>query len=315
MPMSLAASDSENTAAPSERAPLTAATSLDEARGIDLHLHSSASDGRLTPTELVDLCHAKGLSHIALTDHDTLAGVAEARQRCAHHGMRLLCASELSCQWRGMTIHIVALLPQGPNAAFTASLEGLAEARVKRAEEIARRLEKLGLDDALARARAIAGSERPLGRPDFAQALVDAGLAADRQAAFKRYLGAGKRGDVKTHWPALETVVGWIVDAGGVAVVAHPLRYGMTRRKRDLLFEAFIGAGGQAAELVSGYQNRDTTFDLARQLAHHELYGSLGSDFHFPGGALAPGTLSPAPRSHVRPVWAHPALADFVAPL
>ncbi|WP_110667585.1 PHP domain-containing protein [Salinicola halophilus] len=289
------------------------ADTLDAATGVDLHMHSRASDGALTPTELVDLCHARGIRHMALSDHDTLDGVAEAQARAATLGLGLMPAAELSCQWRGQGVHIVALLPAGASDGFQAGLDVLTNAREARSREIAHRLEKIGLDDGLARARHEAGSERPLGRPDFAAALVTAGLVPDRAAAFKRYLGAGKRGDVKMHWPTLETVVGWIRESGGVAVIAHPLRYGMTRRKRDLLIEAFIAAGGEAAELVSGYQNPGSTFDLARQLHHHGLYGSLGSDFHYPGGALAPGTVSPAPRSHVVPVWRHPALAEFAA--
>jgi predicted metal-dependent phosphoesterase TrpH len=279
--------------------------------GVDLHLHSTASDGKLSPFELATLCHARGLTHVALTDHDTIEGVEEARRQCEQHGISLISAAELSCQWRGIGLHIVALLPQGISPTFEAGLEILSRAREKRSREIAHRLEKIGLQDGLAKARLEAGSERPLGRPDFAAALVTAGLVPDRKAAFKRYLGTGKRGDVKMHWPELATVVGWIRDAGGVAVVAHPLRYGMTRRKRDLLFSAFIDAGGEAAELVSGYQNPDTTHDLARQLDFHGLYGSIGSDFHYPGGPLSPGTISPPPRSHVKPVWCHPALRSF----
>jgi len=292
--------------------PLTALPeTLDGIRGVDLHMHSTASDGKLSPTELANLCHARGLTHVALTDHDTIDGVDEARQQCERHGISLISAAELSCQWRGIGIHIVALLPRGVSPNFTSGLELLSRAREMRSREIAHRLEKIGLQDGLAKARLEAGSERPLGRPDFAAALVTAGLVPDRKAAFKRYLGTGKRGDVKMHWPELTTVVGWIRDAGGVAVVAHPLRYGMTRRKRDLLFSAFIDAGGEAAELVSGYQNPDSTHDLARQLDFHGLYGSVGSDFHYPGGPLSPGTISPPPRSHVKPVWCHPAMRSF----
>lgn len=298
------------TADPEARSTVLSDT-LEGIRGIDLHLHSTASDGKLSPASLADLCHARGLTHVALTDHDTIDGVEEAAERCRHHGLSLLAAAELSCQWRGIGLHIVALLPQGTSSALDAGLEVLASARDLRSREIAHRLEKVGLDDGLARARQEAGSERPLGRPDFAAALVAAGVVPDVKTAFKRYLGAGKRGDVKMHWPELATVVGWIRDAGGVAVVAHPLRYGMTRRKRDLMFAAFIDAGGEAAELVSGYQNPDTTHDLARQLDFHGLYGSVGSDFHYPGGPLSPGTISPPPRSHVRPVWCHPALRRF----
>lgn len=291
--------------------PLPAA--LEDAGGIDLHMHSTASDGALPPGELVALCQQRGLSRLALTDHDTVAGVAEAEQAAKALGLRVLPATELSTQWRGMNIHIVALLPQGVCGSLEAGLVAQAAARESRAEEIARRLEKLGLDDALARAREQAGSPRPLGRPDFARALVAAGITPDIKTAFKKHLGSGKPGDVKAHWPFISTAVEWIRDAGGVAVLAHPLRYGTTRRKRGLLLDDFTAAGGEAAELISGYQNADATRDLARQLDERGLYASLGSDFHFPGGALAPGTMSPAPRSAVRPVWAHPALAAFAA--
>ncbi|PMR71941.1 PHP domain-containing protein, partial [Halomonas heilongjiangensis] len=122
----------------------------------------------------------------------------------------------------------------------------------------------------------------------------------------------GKAGDVKTHWPELAEAVGWVLDAGGVAVLAHPMRHGLTRRKRGLLLDAFRAAGGQAAELVSGFQNPDATRDLARQLQERGLYASVGSDFHFPGGHLAPGSMSPVPRTATPPVWAHPRLAGFV---
>lgn len=281
--------------------------------GIDLHMHSTASDGALSPADLVALCHRRGLTRLALTDHDTVAGVAAASAAAKTFGMRVLPATELSTQWRGVNVHVVGLLPNGAQGALLEGLAAQAEAREMRAHEIARRLESLGLDDALARAREQAGSDRPLGRPDFARALVAAGVVPDIKAAFKKHLGNGKRGDVKAHWPFLSMAVGWIRDAGGVAVLAHPLRYGATRRKRGLLLDDFQAAGGEAVELISGFQNPDMTRDLARQLDERGLYGSVGSDFHFPGGPLAPGSMSPAPRSAVMPVWRHPALVEFAA--
>ncbi|QJQ95158.1 MULTISPECIES: PHP domain-containing protein [Halomonadaceae] len=284
---------------------------IDEVTGLDLHMHSTASDGALSPTELVALCHRRGLTHMSLTDHDTVAGVAEAQAAAAPLGIRFIAGTELSTQWRGVNIHVVGLLPQGARGLLVTGLEAQALARIERGEEIARRLETVGLDDALAHARAQAGSDRPLGRPDFARALVEAGIVKDMAEAFKKYLGSGKLGDIKAHWPFLSTAVEWIRDAGGVAVLAHPLRYGMTRRKRGLLLDDFQAAGGEAAELVSGFQNQDVTRDLARQLAERSLYASLGSDFHFPGGPLAPGSLSPVPRAAVKPVWQHPHLAAF----
>ncbi|TDB00443.1 PHP domain-containing protein [Halomonas marinisediminis] len=276
---------------------------------IDLHMHSTASDGALSPMDLVALCAAQGLTHMALTDHDTLDGVAEAAEAARHEGLVLIPGTELSTQWRGIGIHVVGLLPEGVKGALVEGLEAQAVARVKRARTIASRMEKVGLDDALARAREQAGSERPLGRPDFARALVAAGVVPDVATAFKKYLGAGKPGDVKALWPDMAEAVGWVLSAGGVAVLAHPLRYSLTRRKRGLLLDDFSVAGGQAAELVSGFQNPDVTRDLSRQLQERGLYASLGSDFHFSGGHLAPGSMSLVPRTATLPVWTHPRLA------
>lgn len=280
-----------------------------EALSIDLHMHSTASDGALSPEALVDACAARGLTHMALTDHDTLAGVERASVAGRHHGVMVLPGTELSCQWRGLNIHVVGLLPSGVGGELASGLAHQAEARERRALQIAARMERIGLDNALDRARDQAGSDRPLGRPDFAKALVAAELVPDMATAFRRHLGNGKAGDIKAHWPVLSTVVGWVLDAGGVAALAHPLRYGLTRRKRGQLLDDFRAAGGQAAELVSGFQNADVTRDLARQLGERDLLASLGSDFHFPGGHLAPGSMTPVPRTAVAPVWTHPSLA------
>ncbi|WP_275286287.1 PHP domain-containing protein [Halomonas elongata] len=280
-----------------------------EALSIDLHMHSTASDGALSPEALVDACAARGLTHMALTDHDTIAGVERASAAGRHHGVMVLPGTELSCQWRGLNIHVVGLLPSGVGGELASGLEHQAEARERRALQIAARMERIGLDNALDRARDQAGSDRPLGRPDFAKALVAAELVPDMATAFRRHLGNGKAGDIKAHWPVLSTVVGWVLDAGGVAALAHPLRYGLTRRKRGQLLDDFHAAGGQAAELVSGFQNADVTRDLARQLDERGLLASLGSDFHFPGGHLAPGSMTPVPRTSVAPVWTHPCLA------
>lgn len=282
---------------------------------IDLHMHSTASDGALPPAEVVALCRARGLSHMALTDHDTMDGIAEAQAAARREGIRLIPGTELSTQWRGINIHVVGLLPEGPRGDLVAGLAAQAQARESRSLAIAERMERVGLTDALTRAREQAGSPRPLGRPDFARALVAAGLVPDIGTAFKKHLGNGKAGDIKAHWPFLSAAVAWILDAGGVAVLAHPLRHGLTRRKRGLLLDEFAAAGGQAAELVSGFQNADVTRDLARQLQERDLYGSVGSDFHFPGGHLAPGSMSPVPRTATPPVWTHPRLAGLAAPV
>ena len=280
----------------------------DQHYSLDFHMHSTASDGALSPTELVALCAERGLSHMALTDHDTMDGVAEAAKAAREAGIYLMPGCEISTRWRSIGIHVVALMPDGATGPLAEGLVRQRQARIERAEVIAERLEKVGLNDALAKARAQAGSERPLGRPDFARALVADGVVKDFADAFKRYLGSGKKGDVKAQWPEIGEAVGWIVDAGGVAVVAHPLRYALTRRKRGQLLDTFVEAGGQAVELVNGQQNADTTRDLARQLVERGLYASLGSDFHFPGSHAAPGSMSVVPRTSAPPIWQHPRL-------
>jgi len=285
------------------------------ATAIDLHMHSTASDGALSPGELMRLCHDRALTHVALTDHDTVDGVDEARSEAERLGIALLAGAELSVQWRGVTLHVLGYLPEGVQGSLVDGLAAQAVARESRNLEIARRLEAIGLDDALNRARDGVEGTRPLGRPDFARALVAAGLVPDMSAAFKRYLGAGKRGDVKMHWPYLGEAVGWVHDAGGVAVLAHPLRYKLTRRRRGLLLDDFAAAGGAGVELISGFQNPDETRDLARQLNERDLLASKGSDFHFPGGHLAPGSMSEAPRTAVTPLWHHPRLAAFAGRL
>lgn len=271
-------------------------------------MHSTASDGALTPGALVALCAERGLTHMALTDHDTMDGVEEAADAAKQAGLCLVPGCELSTRWQGVNIHVVALMPGGLQGALVEGLIQQREARIKRAEVIAERLEKAGLTNALEKARQQAGSDRPLGRPDFARALVADGLVPDWAGAFKRYLGSGKKGDVKAHWPEIGVAVEWIVASGGVAVLAHPLRHGLTRRKRGLLMDTFQAAGGQGVELVSGQQNPDSTRDLARQLVERELYASMGSDFHFPGSHAAPGSMSVIPRTAALPIWQHPRL-------
>jgi len=287
---------------------LPASLDADRRYPLDLHMHSTASDGALAPSDLVMLCAQRGLQHIALTDHDTMDGVDEAQQAARQQGIGLLPGCELSTRWNGVGIHIVALMPDGAQGVLVEGLARQREARIERAAVIAERLEKIGLPDALAKAREQAGSERPLGRPDFARALIEAGIARDWADAFKRYLGSGKKGDVKAQWPEVAEATQWVVASGGVAVIAHPLRYKLTRRKRGLLMDAFTQAGGQAVELVNGQQNGDATRDLARQLVERELYASIGSDFHFPGSYAAPGSMSLVPRTAAPPVWQHPRL-------
>jgi predicted metal-dependent phosphoesterase TrpH len=271
---------------------------------VDLHCHTRASDGSLTPVQLCERAVELRVDLLAITDHDTAAGYREARAYLEAHPLplRLLPAAEFSCVWRNLNVHIVALGLDIDSAPAREAFTFLADARLQRARLIGERLEKLRMPGTCAGALALAGDSQ-VGRPHFARFMVERGYVASVDAAFDRYLGAGKPGDVKAVWPTLERVVGWINAAGGVAVLAHPLKYNLTGTRLRLLVAEFKAAGGGALEVVTGRQQADWAF-LAQLSRQHELEASQGSDFHGPGlgwGEL--GAIAPMPAG-CSPVWA-----------
>lgn len=248
----------------------------------DLHCHSNRSDGILSPEQLVSRAKAQQVSCLALTDHDSVAGIAAARLQAEQEGIRLVAGIEFSSQWAGRGIHVVGLNINPEAESIVAAVAAQEKVRAQRAETIAARLARAGVDNALPGALARAGGGT-IGRPHFAQYLVDEGHVTTINQAFKRYLGAGKPGDVKNLWPELETVVRWIVDAGGIAVLAHPAKYKLTRTKLCALASDFASVGGRAMELVSGKQPVGLAENLAKIASSYQLAGSCGSDFHVPG--------------------------------
>lgn len=271
---------------------------------IDLHCHSTASDGALTPEALVARAAEKGVSHLALTDHDTIEGLEEAGISASKHGVGLIPGVELSCVWGRQTIHIVGLDFNPGDPLFRERLAGQKENRWQRARKIADRLQRDNPEALLALATEKAGGDVP-GRPHFAKALVELGKVSDINQAFNRHLGAGKPGDVKAFWPELQEVVGWIVEAGGIAVVAHPRKYKMTATRLRAMVADFQAAGGQAIEvLTSGQQAGDLGF-LADLCRREGLLASQGSDFHFPGAPWCElGRIEKMPEG-LTPVWHH----------
>jgi predicted metal-dependent phosphoesterase TrpH len=246
----------------------------------------------------------RNIAMLAITDHDTVAGyLAAARQYTDNSaGPRLIPGIEFSCRWSGTTVHIVGLGMACDHPAMVEGLAVLKAARAERGRKIADRLAALGYHGALAGALAEAGVSQ-LGRPHFAAWLVARGHVADHRAAFDKYLGQGKTGDVKAFWPALAQVVRWIVAAGGVAVIAHPLKYGFTRMKLRRLVIDFVAAGGGGIELASGPQNADQLLQLRRLATEFRLEVSIGSDFHRDGPYNPqPGVELPA-LAGLRGVW------------
>jgi predicted metal-dependent phosphoesterase TrpH len=246
----------------------------------DLHCHTTASDGKLSPLDLCARALANGVTHLAITDHDTLSGWQSLA--AAPEGLALISGIEYSCVWSGMTIHIVGLGFDAEHASMQAGVSQQADAREKRALIIDERLAKLGFKGGLVAAQTYANGNQ-IGRPHFAKFLVDNGHVNSMNQAFDKYLGAGKPGDVKALWPELEQVVRWITEAGGIAVIAHPARYKMTNMKLRRLIQAFKEAGGGAMEVVSGSQSRDVTAYMAQLCEEYDLLASQGSDFHGPG--------------------------------
>ncbi|MFN2360957.1 MAG: PHP domain-containing protein [Marinobacter sp.] len=271
---------------------------------IDLHCHSTASDGALPPEELVQRAREKGVTHLALTDHDTISGLGDAESAAEAVGIKLVAGTELSCLWRSHTIHIVGLDFDTVDPGLNAALERQNDSRWRRARTIADRLGKLKIEDMVEKATSKAGGDVP-GRPHFARVLVDEGAVKDSAQAFKRYLGAGKAGDVKGFWPSLEEVVQWITGAGGIAVLAHPRKYKLTATRLRALTSDFRQAGGRAIEVsTSGQSSGDLGF-LAELCRRENLLASQGSDFHFPGAPWCElGSIIKMPDG-LEPVWHH----------
>jgi 3',5'-nucleoside bisphosphate phosphatase len=243
---------------------------------------------------------AAELDWFALTDHDTLAGW-QGVSATQTNGVTLIRGIELSTVWSGVGIHIVGLNVDVDNPVLRAGVALQQQARAARAERITQVLRRAGFTLELASIEAL--SEGSPGRPHFAEYLVNTGQVATRNLVFRRYLGAGKAGDIKTGWAALDEVVAWIRAAGGIATLAHPSRYKLSRTKLRRLVDTFAQCGGGALEVISGRQPNDVTAHLA-QLSHTcGLLASCGSDFHSPEVKWAPlGMPLNLPRM-CEPVW------------
>lgn len=269
----------------------------------DLHSHSTASDGLLSPTDLVARARTKGVESLALTDHDTVEGISEAQAAATTQGLELIPGVEISATWRERTLHIVGL---GIDATHPVLLEGLAslqQKRAERAQRIAERLEKEGFTHVLAGAQRF-GSGRNVTRTHFARYLVEQGVASQVSDVFKHYLRRGKPGYVNASWVPLAEAVAWINAASGKAVIAHPSRYDLTATKMRELLVDFTAAGGAGIEVIycSGCNPivQRTNAAFAKEFS---LAASVGSDFHDPSVPWVElGRLGRLPPS-VTPIW------------
>lgn len=247
---------------------------------IDLHCHSVNSDGSHQVKEVLDMAKANGGNYLALTDHDTVAGVTEAKMYAKEIGLNLIGGVEISVTWDGNSlVHILGLNVDETNLNLIENLNKLRMQRYLRGQKIAANLAKVGIQGALAGAMKYADSEESLSRTHFSRFLVDSGHAKPGKA-FDKFLAQGKPGYVSQTWASLADAVSWIKDSGGVAVIAHPGRYKFTRTKLLRLITQFKELGGIGLEIISSSHSKDDAYSMAQIAKNEGLVGSVGSDFH-----------------------------------
>lgn len=282
---------------------------------IDLHTHSSASDGVLLPADVVARAAEHGVRMLALTDHDTTGGLPAAQQIARLRGVALIPGVEISATWAGRTLHVVGLGIDADNASLQSGLANLRSIRQQRAWEMSQLLERVGLEGAWDGVRTLAQGDL-VGRAHYARLLVQRGLAKDPSEAFRRYLSRGRPGYVEVQWAKLDEVVDWIHHAGGLAVFAHPLQYRYPRAFLRRLLTAFAAAGGDAIEVVTGGSTAEQVSAAAAYAQRMDLAGSLGSDFHTPEQPWNDlGRIRPLPHGVV-PIWERwPLLSQSCPPI
>ncbi|MRT11035.1 PHP domain-containing protein [Enterobacteriaceae bacterium RIT711] len=269
----------------------------------DLHSHTTASDGLLTPEALVQRAVEMRVGILAITDHDTVAGIAAAREAVSRLQLplRLISGVEISTLWENHEIHIVGLGVDEHHPALAEFLAQQSERRVQRAALIAERLEKANIPGALEGAmRHANGGE--VTRGHFARFLMECGKANTMADVFKKYLAKGKTGYVPPQWCTIEQAIDVIHHSGGQAVLAHPGRYDLTAKWLKRLLAHFAESGGDAMEVAQCQQAPNERTQLASYAQQYNLLASQGSDFHMPCAWIELGRKLWLPGG-VEPVW------------
>jgi 3',5'-nucleoside bisphosphate phosphatase len=269
----------------------------------DLHCHSVVSDGTLEPEILASRAKAQGVELWALTDHDEISGLQRASSAAHAIGLPFLTGTEISVTFVDVTVHIVGLGFDANNAALIAGLNATREGRRERALEMAQGLAKVGIQNAYEGALRYVNNPDLISRTHFARYLVETKVCSDTQTVFRKYLVEGKPGFVPHRWASLGNAVKWIVDAGGVAVIAHPARYRFTANEEYALFTEFKAHGGRGVEVITGSHSASEAARYAETALEFELLASRGSDFHSPTESHTELGSLPALPDKLTPVW------------
>lgn len=268
----------------------------------DLHSHTTASDGELSPAELVAYAARSGVDVLAVTDHDSTDAVAEAQQAAKQHEISVLSGVEISVTWNSVLIHIVGLNFNIHHAPLQQGLAGIRDQRDDRARAIADKLAECGIPGAFEGAAAFSNGDI-ISRTHFAKFMLKAGHVSSMQEAFDKYIGNRKKAYVDWQWATLEDALNWIHDAGGQAVIAHPARYGLKAKQMRALIDDFKQLGGKGFEVVSGSHDVNATHNMADYARRYELHASAGSDYHGPSQTWRTmGKLPPLPKG-LTPIW------------
>lgn len=276
---------------------------MNHAANIDLHCHSSASDGLLSPRDLVFRARANGVEVLALTDHDEIAALAEARLVAKAYGIILVNGVEVSVTWGGATVHVVGLGIEPTDPKLHAGLATVRSNRVARARRMAESLDAAGIGGSLDGALAYVANPDIISRTHFARFLVEKGYAPDVHSVFKRYLVSGRPGYVPHQWASLADAVAWIRASGGVAVVAHPGRYKLSGAEMRTLLAEFKALGGVGIEVLTGNHSPQQASEFARLALEFDLLASRGSDFHGPGESRVDLGAMPRLGANLKPIW------------
>ena len=269
----------------------------------DLHCHSVVSDGTLTPEALAARAKANGVQLWALTDHDEIGGQERAMAAAKAEGMQYLTGVEISITFAGKTVHIVGLGFDHKNEALVQGLRNTRGGRSERAKEMSDGLAKVGIVGAYEGSLKYVGNPELISRTHFARFLVESGVCKDTSEVFRKYLTENKPGFVPHRWASLENAVSWITGAGGIAVIAHPARYGFTANEEFALFTEFKAHGGRAVEVITGSHSSADALQYADTALEFNLAASRGSDFHSPEESYTDlGTLPWLP-GQLTPVW------------